>query len=69
MYLIFWWKTNFKLSIYFETLRSERTAAEDYKLGDTGITIEKGTLVGFNIHAMHLDPEYFPNPEKFDPER
>lgn len=49
--------------------RSERTASQDYKLGNTGIIIEKGTLVGFSIYAMHYDPDFFPNPDIFDPER
>lgn len=57
------------LRMYPPAVRSERTASQDYKLGNTGIIIEKGTLVGFSIYAMHYDPDFFPNPDIFDPER
>ena len=34
-----------------------------------GITIERGTNVFTNIWAVHYDEEYWPEPDKFDPER
>ncbi|KFM82975.1 hypothetical protein X975_00801, partial [Stegodyphus mimosarum] len=59
-----------------ETLRmypiltlTERTGITDYKLGNTGITVEKGIRVAFLVYAMHYDPEFFPEPERFNPER
>ncbi|GFY77061.1 cytochrome P450 3A31 [Trichonephila inaurata madagascariensis] len=63
-------------NIISETLRLfppgiilERLAVADYKLGDTGITIPKGMIVTIPAYAMQRDPENFPNPEKFDPNR
>ncbi|XP_067136945.1 cytochrome P450 3A8-like isoform X2 [Centruroides vittatus] len=50
-------------------IRLERTAVQDYKLGDTGLVIPKGTVVAVPVHAIHHDPNYFPDPEKFDPDR
>jgi len=38
-------------------------------LGDTGITIPKGTLVQIPVNAIHHDEEFYPNPYRFDPER
>ncbi|GBM39629.1 Cytochrome P450 3A25 [Araneus ventricosus] len=57
------------LRLYPPAIRAERMAFEDYELGDTGIIIPKGTIVTIPIYAMHRDPEVFPDPEKFDPDR
>ena len=40
-----------------------------YISGDTGITVPKGTVIGIDIQSVHHNPEYYPNPEKWDPER
>uniref|UniRef100_U5EY79 Putative cytochrome n=1 Tax=Corethrella appendiculata TaxID=1370023 RepID=U5EY79_9DIPT len=61
-----------------ETLRkwpgpiTDRTCVKDYHYDDgmgTKFTIEKGKAIFIPIAAFHRDPKYFPNPEKFDPER
>jgi len=57
------------LRMYSPALRLERTAEADYELGDTGITIPKGMVIGIPVLAMHRDPKFFPEPEKFDPDR
>lgn len=46
-----------------------RTCVKDYKLPNSDIVIEKGTRILLPILAFHHDPEYFPEPNKFDPER
>jgi cytochrome P450 len=33
------------------------------------MTIPKGARIGMNIYAVHHNPEFWPEPEKFDPER
>nr|CAD7396492.1 unnamed protein product [Timema cristinae] len=62
--------------IIYETLRKypsvsnlERLCTKEYAIPHTDVTVEKGTLVMIPVYALHHDPDYFPDPEKFDPER
>ncbi|XP_054713600.1 cytochrome P450 3A8-like [Uloborus diversus] len=57
------------LRLFSPAVRFERVAAEDYDLGVMGIKIPKGMLVTIPAYAVHKDPKYFPDPEKFDPDR
>uniref|UniRef100_A0A0A1WXR6 Probable cytochrome P450 6a23 n=1 Tax=Zeugodacus cucurbitae TaxID=28588 RepID=A0A0A1WXR6_ZEUCU len=59
-----------------ETLRKypvlpwvERVAKADYDTGDPHYLIEKNSRVLILSYGIHHDPEYYPDPEKFDPER
>ncbi|KAF8781602.1 Cytochrome P450 3A24 like protein [Argiope bruennichi] len=63
-------------AVVSETLRmhptitsGERTAVEDYVLGNTGIVVTKGMRILFPTLAMHYDPEFFQDPKTFNPER
>lgn len=44
-----------------------REATEDLELN--GYTIPKGSIVGVYIYGAHHNPNYWQNPEEFDPER
>jgi cytochrome P450 family 6 len=62
--------------IVAETLRKyppvpflTRECVKDYKIPDENIIIEKGTTVVLSVLGIHYDEEYYPDPEKFDPER
>ncbi|XP_076164166.1 cytochrome P450 6k1-like [Ptiloglossa arizonensis] len=59
-----------------ETLRKypalgflDRVANTDYKLPNSDLVLEKGTPVYISMIGMHHDPEYFPDPQKYDPDR
>lgn len=47
----------------------DRVCSENYKIPDSDLILEKGTPVYISVLGMHFDPNYFPNPETFDPER
>ncbi|XP_018791803.1 PREDICTED: probable cytochrome P450 6a20 [Bactrocera latifrons] len=59
-----------------ETLRKhpinpyiERVANQDYETAVAGYVIYGGTKVLIPVEAIHNDPEFYPEPEKFIPER
>ncbi|XP_046586869.1 cytochrome P450 6j1 isoform X2 [Neodiprion lecontei] len=60
----------------FETLRLRppvvfhmRKAVTDYTFRGTNVTIPKGQKVWIPVWDIHQNPEYYPKPEVFDPER
>lgn len=61
---------------FLETLRKfppatslNRVAKEDYEIPNTKIVIKKGTRVNIPIYGIHQDPEIYPQPENFNPDR
>lgn len=46
-----------------------RKCTDTFQVSETNLYIEKGTHLFIPVHALHNDPSFFPNPEKFDPER
>ncbi|XP_077563282.1 cytochrome P450 3A24-like [Haemaphysalis longicornis] len=57
------------LRMYPPATRIERSAIDDYVLGDSGVQLKKGDLVVIPVYAMHHDPQNFPDPFTFNPER
>lgn len=39
------------------------------KKNEQPVTLEKGSAIIIPIVAIHYDPKYFPEPDRFDPER
>lgn len=61
---------------FLETLRKfppagtiQRMCNKKYTIPETGTVIEYGTRVFVSVLGLHRDPEYYPEPDKFDPER
>lgn len=46
-----------------------RMANTDYTFEETGLKLEKGTSVIIPLSGTHLNPDFYPDPEKFIPER
>lgn len=47
----------------------DRVATKDYVIPGTNVLIEKGTPVYAVLTGIHFDPNYFPDPLRFDPDR
>lgn len=70
------WSLPYLDMVMSETLRMypplgylNRMPNQTYKVPEFNLVIEKGTPVYISMLGLHYDPEYFPNPNKFDPER
>ncbi|KAJ3652757.1 hypothetical protein Zmor_018694 [Zophobas morio] len=46
-----------------------READVDYTFEETGFTLGKGVSIIVPISGLHYDPQYYPQPDKYDPER
>lgn len=64
------------LIIFAETLRKypvvpflNRELINDYTFENSKIIIPKGLKIWIPVYGIHHDPDIYPNPEKFDPER
>ena len=70
----------FSNRVFTETLRKypivpflDRKCSSDYELpasnGNGTVKLPAGTSVYIPVLGLHYDPTYFPEPEKFDPDR
>ncbi|XP_055714130.1 probable cytochrome P450 6a23 [Phlebotomus papatasi] len=46
-----------------------RICTEEYKMPNSNVTIKPGMRTFIPIYGFHHDPQYYPNPDKFDPDR
>lgn len=46
-----------------------RICTKDYQIPGTEITVESGTPIIIPVMALQKDPQYYPDPEEFNPDR
>lgn len=46
-----------------------RKCSHEYKISELNVTIEKDISILIPIFGLHYDPSFYPDPEKFIPER
>ncbi|KAF0305394.1 putative cytochrome P450 6a13 [Amphibalanus amphitrite] len=57
------------LRLYSPATRLERACSKDYILPGTDVHIPAGTVVVIPVLVMHRDPDNYPDPLRFDPDR
>lgn len=58
---------NKTLRLYPVSSRLERVCKQDVEMD--GAFVPKGSVVNVPVYALHHDPQYWPEPEEFRPER
>ena len=56
------------LRLFPPVLMQSRRCTRDCRVSPE-MTVPKGTRVDFPIHASHVNPDFFANPDEFEPER
>jgi cytochrome P450 family 6 len=46
-----------------------RECSKPYKIPETDIVVDAGIRVLIPVIGLHHDPKYYPDPDRFDPER
>ncbi|XP_024215216.1 probable cytochrome P450 6a14 [Halyomorpha halys] len=54
---------------YTPVISTARQAVRPYKIPNSDLELPTGSVVVMPIYSIHHDPKYYPEPEKFDPER
>jgi len=54
---------------YPPALMLTRESSVEYELANTGIKLYRGQAVEIPVYAIHHSEEYYPNPDKFNPDR
>nr|ARN17938.1 cytochrome P450-15 [Cephus cinctus] len=62
------------LRLYPAAAEIDRVCSKTFELPPArpaarSVTVKPGTVILFPVYAIHRDPQYHPNPDKFDPDR
>ncbi|KAI5637098.1 cytochrome p450 domain-containing protein [Phthorimaea operculella] len=57
------------LRLYPPVARVDRVCTKKYVLPGSSVTVDVGDVVSIPVYGIHMDPDYYPDPEEFKPER
>lgn len=57
------------LRVYPPVSKVDRVCTKPYTLPNSSVQINVGDIVGIPIYGIHMDPDYYPEPNEFRPER
>lgn len=63
------WLSTETLRKYPPLSQLNRTSSEAWPIPNTNMIVERGTGIIIPVHALHMDAKYYPDPERFWPER
>ncbi|XP_049873949.1 cytochrome P450 9e2-like [Pectinophora gossypiella] len=57
------------LRMYPPVSRVDRVCTKKYILPGTSVSVDVGDVVAIPVYGIHMDPDYYPDPHEFKPER
>ncbi|XP_072949233.1 cytochrome P450 9e2-like [Epargyreus clarus] len=57
------------LRLYPPVARVDRVCTKKYLLPDSNVHVDVGEIVSIPIYALHMNPQLYPDPKEFKPER
>jgi cytochrome P450 len=55
--------------MYPPAMAMNRQCTKNYQMPGSDLKLEAGIIVHIPVYALHRDPQYWPEPDRFDPER
>ncbi|XP_074033926.1 cytochrome P450 6a2 isoform X1 [Leptinotarsa decemlineata] len=60
---------NETLRLYPSVTNLERRCVRNYKIAGTELIVERGVYITIPLYGIHRDPDFYQDPERFDPDK